>query len=119
MGDITALGYVGLTGPVEEWQEIADVLGLQTAAPSSSSEARFRVDERAWRLAVQPGEPGIGYIGWEVASRAALTRVVRSSFSRNVTLIRVPGGITPAAFSTFATSFPVISMEKSSSSVPT
>jgi 3,4-dihydroxy-9,10-secoandrosta-1,3,5(10)-triene-9,17-dione 4,5-dioxygenase len=75
MGDITALGYVGLTGPVEEWQEIADVLGLQTAAPSSSSEARFRVDERAWRLAVQPGEPGIGYIGWEVASRAALTRV--------------------------------------------
>ena len=75
MGDITALGYVGLTGPVEEWQEIADILGLQTAAPSSSSEARFRVDERAWRIAVQAGEPGIGYIGWEVGSRAALARV--------------------------------------------
>ena len=75
MGDITALGYVGLTGPVAEWQEIADILGLQTATPSTSSEARFRVDERAWRIAVQAGEPGIGYIGWEVGSRAALARV--------------------------------------------
>ena len=59
MGDITALGYVGLTGPVEGWQEIAGILGLQTATPSTSSEARFRVDERAWRIAVQAGEPGI------------------------------------------------------------
>jgi 3,4-dihydroxy-9,10-secoandrosta-1,3,5(10)-triene-9,17-dione 4,5-dioxygenase len=75
MGDITALGYVGLTGSVEEWQEIAGILGLQTATPSTPSEARFRVDERAWRIAVQAGEPGIGYIGWEVGSRAALARV--------------------------------------------
>lgn len=75
MGDITALGYVGLTGPVEGWQEIAGILGLQTATPSTPSEARFRVDERAWRIAVQAGEPGIGYIGWEVGSRAALARV--------------------------------------------
>jgi 3,4-dihydroxy-9,10-secoandrosta-1,3,5(10)-triene-9,17-dione 4,5-dioxygenase len=75
MGDITELGYVGLTGPVDEWQAIADILGLQTATPSTPSEARFRMDERAWRIAVQPGEPGVGYVGWEVGGRAALARV--------------------------------------------
>ena len=33
------------------------------------------MDDRAWRIAVQEGNPGIGYVGWEVASRAALSRV--------------------------------------------
>jgi 3,4-dihydroxy-9,10-secoandrosta-1,3,5(10)-triene-9,17-dione 4,5-dioxygenase len=75
MGDITALGYLGLTGSIEEWREMAGIIGLQAAQPSSDSEARFRVDERVWRIAVKAGEPGVGYFGWEVASRAALSRV--------------------------------------------
>ncbi len=44
---------------------------------------------------------------------AAATRMSRSSFPRNVTLIFVPGGIADAASSRAATSFPVISSEKS------
>jgi 3,4-dihydroxy-9,10-secoandrosta-1,3,5(10)-triene-9,17-dione 4,5-dioxygenase len=75
MGDIAALGYVGLTGPLQEWCEVAEILGLQVAPPASQSEARFRVDERAWRISVQAGDPGVGYIGWEVGSHAALARV--------------------------------------------
>ncbi len=75
MSDIEALGYVGLTGPLGPWLELAEILGLQTTTPSNPSEARFRMDERSWRIAVEEGEPGIGYIGWEVASRPALRRV--------------------------------------------
>jgi len=75
MGDIAALGYVGLTGPIGEWLDLAEILGLQPTTPSNPSEARFRVDDRAWRIAVEEGNPGIGYVGWEVASRAALSRV--------------------------------------------
>ena len=62
---------------------------------------------------------GTGVKPRRLTAAAASTRICRSSFSRNVTLIRVPGGITLAAFSTFATSLPVISMEKSSSTVLT
>ncbi len=80
MSEVAALGYVGMTGPIEQWRQTADALGLQVASERTGpdgavSEMRFRVDERAWRLAVHAGEPGIGYIGWEVSSRAALRRV--------------------------------------------
>ena len=75
MGDVTALGYIGLTGPLNEWCELAEILGLQVARSASESEARFRVDERAWRIGVQAGDPGVGYIGWEVGSRGGLSRV--------------------------------------------
>ena len=75
MGDITALGYLGLTGSIQEWHHLAGLIGLQAGPPSSDSAARFRMDERAWRIAVEAGEPGVGYIGWEVGSRAALSRV--------------------------------------------
>ena len=75
MNDVVALGYVGLTGPLAEWLEMAEILGLQATTPSNPSEARFRMDDRAWRVAIEDGEPGIDYIGWEVASRESLERV--------------------------------------------
>ena len=50
MGDITALGYLGLTGSIQEWSHLAGLIGLQAAPPSSDSAARFRIDERAWRI---------------------------------------------------------------------
>ncbi|MDP9115675.1 MAG: hypothetical protein M3O28_00090 [Actinomycetota bacterium] len=76
MSDIEALGYVGLIGPRGPWIELAEILGLQTTTPSNPSEARFRMDDRAWRIAVEEGDPGIGYVGWEVASLAALERLI-------------------------------------------
>ena len=75
MGDIAALGYLGLRGSIEEWQHLAGLIGLQEAPRSSGEEVRFRIDERAWRLAVAAGDRGVAYMGWEVASRGALGRV--------------------------------------------
>lgn len=75
MGDIAALGYLGLTGSIEEWGEMADIVGLEAVPPSSDSESRFRMDERAWRIAIQAGAPGLGYIGWEVDTSGALRRL--------------------------------------------
>lgn len=76
MGDIDGLGYIGLTGPVRAWRELGNLLGLQAEeAPATDSGIRFRVDERAWRIAVAEGDPGIGYIGWETNSREGLARI--------------------------------------------
>jgi 3,4-dihydroxy-9,10-secoandrosta-1,3,5(10)-triene-9,17-dione 4,5-dioxygenase len=74
VGDIDGLGYLGLTGSVPDWQEFAGIIGLQTAQ-GTDREVRFRVDERAWRIAVEAGEPGIAYIGWEAHSLDALGRI--------------------------------------------
>ncbi len=75
MSDIAALGYVGLSGPRREWLELTEILGLMVATPSTPFEVRFRMDDRAWRISIEDGEPGIGYIGWEVASLSALERL--------------------------------------------
>ncbi|MDP9056111.1 MAG: VOC family protein [Pseudomonadota bacterium] len=75
MAEIEGLGYLGLTGSIEEWRALAAILGLEAVSQASDSEARFRIDERAWRIAVEDGPPGLGYIGWEIGSRAALARV--------------------------------------------
>jgi 3,4-dihydroxy-9,10-secoandrosta-1,3,5(10)-triene-9,17-dione 4,5-dioxygenase len=75
MGDIRALGYLGLTGSIDEWRHLGEIIGLEAVPQTSASEARFRIDERAWRIAVHSGTPGLGYIGWELGSRAALSRV--------------------------------------------
>ena len=75
MGDIDGLGYLGLTGSVPAWREFAGIIGLQAAPQGADQELRFRVDERAWRIAVEEGEPGVAYIGWEAQSRDALCRI--------------------------------------------
>lgn len=75
MSDVKALGYVCLRGPLGEWQQLAEILGLQVAPGGSDSALRFRMDEHAWRIAVDAGQPGCGCIGWELASRAALRRL--------------------------------------------
>ena len=72
MSEITGLGYIGLTGPIEEWCSLAEDLGLEAVAQSSSADVRFRIDDRAWRIAVSDGARGLAYIGWEVGSRAGL-----------------------------------------------
>jgi 3,4-dihydroxy-9,10-secoandrosta-1,3,5(10)-triene-9,17-dione 4,5-dioxygenase len=75
MGDVTALGYLGLKGSITDWRNLADIIGLQSIAPAAEAEVRFRMDARAWRIAVEAGEPGLGYIGWEVNCRASLGRL--------------------------------------------
>ncbi|WP_067452181.1 VOC family protein [Actinomadura macra] len=81
MGEVTALGYLGFYATdLAAWRTWGtDLLGMQVAdAPSEASgEALFlRMDERGWRLAVEPAEnDGLAYTGWEVADPAALERL--------------------------------------------
>ena len=79
MREVNALGYVGTTTPdlgeFEEWA--TGVLGMQVAAGSGPEQLRLRVDERSWRIAVEPGAGGLAYVGWEVASGVELDALGR------------------------------------------
>ncbi len=94
------------------------MISTLAAAPMSRSADRYS-SSMSCDLIRRAEMCGTGVKPRRLTAAAAVIRMARSSFSRNVTLIRVPGGMTPAAFSTFATSLPVISMEKSSSTVLT
>jgi 3,4-dihydroxy-9,10-secoandrosta-1,3,5(10)-triene-9,17-dione 4,5-dioxygenase len=74
MSEIIALGYVGTTAPdLDEFEQFAtSVLGTQLAAGSGPERLRLRVDERAWRISVEPGPGGLAFCGWEVASGVEL-----------------------------------------------
>jgi 3,4-dihydroxy-9,10-secoandrosta-1,3,5(10)-triene-9,17-dione 4,5-dioxygenase len=62
------LGYVGFRGDVAAWRELlCDIYGLQFVPHEGG--ARFRTDERLWRIAVEPGagDP-LAYLGLEIDS---------------------------------------------------
>lgn len=68
---IGSLGYLGFSvKDPNAWGEFATgVLGLM---PGESA-GRYRLDELAWRIAVEPGEADdLAYVGFEVAGLAAL-----------------------------------------------
>lgn len=81
MSEITSLGYLGFAAPsLPAWQSWAtEVLGLQVAeAPAGApgESVYFRMDERAWRFAVQQSDTaGLRFTGWEVADPDALQRL--------------------------------------------
>lgn len=71
---VSSLGYLGVA--VEDtsaWMQFGtNVLGLMPAADTDGNN-RLRVDQRAWRIAAEPGpENDIKYAGFEVASEQAL-----------------------------------------------
>ncbi len=76
---ISALGYVGFrVSDPDAWSAHAtNVLGVMPAASEGDSR-RFRIDDQAWRIAVEPGdENDIAFVGFEVPDRAALDAVAR------------------------------------------
>ncbi|HEY5847857.1 MAG TPA: VOC family protein, partial [Microlunatus sp.] len=77
MSEVIALGYVGLTAPdLPAFEEFSQsVLGMQVAPRSGADRLRLRVDERAWRISVEPGPGGLAFAGWEVASGVELDRL--------------------------------------------
>ena len=71
---IASLGYLGLkVKDLRAFQAFAtEVLGLMPGE-GAGSESWFRLDERAWRIAVEPGEADdAAYLGFEVADRHEL-----------------------------------------------
>ncbi|GAA2646259.1 VOC family protein [Streptomyces vastus] len=80
MSTVNSLGYVVVRGPLEPWKQFGtEVLGLQLGRSSDPDTLLFRNDERAWRLAVEAGEPAgpdsLEALGLEVRSREDLQRL--------------------------------------------
>ncbi|MDQ0377873.1 VOC family protein [Amycolatopsis thermophila] len=68
----TALGYVGINAEApQEWAGYAELFGLRPEQDVSGA-VRLRADERSQRIIVEAGQSGLGYLGWEVPTPAAL-----------------------------------------------
>src|SRR5689334_22391801 len=71
---IESLGYVGFrVRDPDAWCAFATgVLGFMPAEPAGNA-ARFRLDDLAWRIAVEAGDADdVAYLGFEVAGPAEL-----------------------------------------------
>ncbi|EGD53397.1 biphenyl-2,3-diol 1,2-dioxygenase [Gordonia neofelifaecis] len=78
MTDIKGLGYVKIqTNDLDRWRTFAfDVLGFAKGSGPDENALYLRMDERAARITVVPGDTDeIVTIGWEVRDGAALARV--------------------------------------------
>ena len=78
MSDLKSLGYItASTSDIERWRHFAfGVLGFAEGQGPDPSALYLRMDERAARIIVVPGETDrVVTIGWEVRDHAALQRV--------------------------------------------
>lgn len=78
MSDLKSLGYITIsTNDIERWRQFAfGVLGFAEGKGPDESALYLRMDERAARLIVIPGETDrVLTVGWEVRDRRALQRV--------------------------------------------
>ena len=75
---IKGLGYVKIqTNDLERWRTFAfDVLGFAQGTGPDENALYLRMDERAARIVIVPGETDeVVTIGWEVRDHAGLVRV--------------------------------------------
>src|SRR6202008_2606795 len=78
MTDLKSLGYITIsTSDIDRWRHFAfGVLGFAEGKGSDPSALYLRMDERAARLIVVPGESDrVLTVGWEVGDTPALHRV--------------------------------------------
>ena len=78
MTDLKSLGYITIsTNDIERWRHFAfGVLGFAQGKGPDPSALYLRMDERAARMIVVPGDTErVITVGWEVRDRAALQRV--------------------------------------------
>ena len=77
MTSVRALAYLGVRGPdLGAWRSFAtEVLGLQAAGETETS-LMLRMDERAHRLTIEHGDPGLAFLGFELATRPELDELV-------------------------------------------
>ncbi|MEU7513939.1 VOC family protein [Streptomyces sp. NPDC042898] len=87
--DIRALGYLRLeTTDLDAWRRYAlDVLGMVQATGTTDDTLLLRVDDRAYRIAIQAGESDrLLAAGWEVANGAALAEAAAELEAAGVAL---------------------------------
>ncbi|MGX7732142.1 VOC family protein [Rhodococcus sp. 2H158] len=81
MSTVKALVYLRVRGPVDEWREFGTrIVGAQLVPSDDPTEARFRFDEREYRLTVEDGPPGADALialGFETRTSADLDALVR------------------------------------------
>jgi 3,4-dihydroxy-9,10-secoandrosta-1,3,5(10)-triene-9,17-dione 4,5-dioxygenase len=78
MSDLKSLGYITIsTSDIDRWRHFAfRVLGFAEGKGSDPSALYLRMDERAARIVVVPGETDrLLAVGWEVRDHAALQRI--------------------------------------------
>ncbi|MGZ4515511.1 MAG: biphenyl-2,3-diol 1,2-dioxygenase [Mycobacterium sp.] len=78
MTDLKSLGYIAIsTADIDRWRQFAfGVLGFAEGKGPDPAALYLRMDERAARLIVVPGETDrVLTVGWEVRDRPALQRV--------------------------------------------
>lgn len=78
MTDLKSLGYITIsTNDIDRWRQFAfGVLGFAEGKGPDPSALYLRMDERAARLIVVPGETDhVLSVGWEVRDRSGLQRV--------------------------------------------
>ena len=94
MSDIKSLGYIKVqTNDIGRWRTFAfDVLGFAKGGTGPDASALYlRMDERAARIVVVPGETDeIVTVGWEVRDRPALLRVQETLQSAGVGVKPLP-----------------------------
>jgi 3,4-dihydroxy-9,10-secoandrosta-1,3,5(10)-triene-9,17-dione 4,5-dioxygenase len=78
MSDLKSLGYITIsTSDIDRWRHFAfRVLGFAEGKGPDASALYLRMDERAARIVVVPGDTDrVQTVGWEVRDHAALQRV--------------------------------------------
>jgi 2,3-dihydroxybiphenyl 1,2-dioxygenase len=76
---VGSLGYIGVTvkDPAAFGAFATGVLGLMQDA-SASGALRFRMDEHAWRIQIEPGDVNeVAFLGFEVAGPTELDAIVK------------------------------------------
>lgn len=87
--EIRALGYIEVrTDDKERWRKLAfDVLGFAKGSGPDEDSLYLRMDERAARIIVKPGEADhVSVVGWEVRDQEALERVRDAVTAAGVTV---------------------------------
>jgi biphenyl-2,3-diol 1,2-dioxygenase len=88
---ITALGYAGIAArDVGAWQTFAEtILGAQVDADEGT--LKLRVDERAWRVLIEPGDADdLAFLGWETANADGFTETLAALAALGVAAQRRP-----------------------------
>jgi 3,4-dihydroxy-9,10-secoandrosta-1,3,5(10)-triene-9,17-dione 4,5-dioxygenase len=93
VSDIKSLGYIEVqTNDIDRWRTFAfDVLGFAKGSGPDASALYLRMDERAARIVIVPGETDeVATVGWEVRDRPALRRVQETLQSASVDVKPLP-----------------------------
>ena len=95
MSKISAMGYLVVRGPADQWREFGtQVLGAQLRDDGDPGRVRLRTDERAWRIEVHDGPPGpdaLIAVGLEAANEEDLESVVSDLTAKGVEVTEESG----------------------------